>query len=198
MIITTIAFAILLSLLISAAYIKTVEVEAVLLEDTVVIGGNSYYYDSIWLTSSDGVFEGVFSLTVHDGTIKCAILTEQTFNEWQEGKYEPHWFQKGDHGEIHTSFEVPKLGVKMYFLFFNENSYDKSVNYQLTKVRQELVNLKNILWIMAFAGAPISMGTVYFALKSIKIPTYLKFIIYPITAIIVVFLLNWSSTGKLF
>jgi hypothetical protein len=51
-IVIIIAFALSLSFIIPIPYLEGIEeerhIEAVLMEDTVVIGGNSSYYDSVW------------------------------------------------------------------------------------------------------------------------------------------------------
>ena len=104
-------------------------------------------------------YDYVASFTVSNGTIKsCYPLDESLFNYWQERQFEPT-FVETDHADYKSSTPSHSMVVTgavyvRYFIFVNEDSYPKEVQYQITRVWHE----KNHLLILSgIAMIPIGM-----------------------------------------
>ncbi|MGB9592146.1 MAG: hypothetical protein ACPLYF_01275 [Fervidobacterium sp.] len=93
-------------------------------------------------------WDNIVSFNVLNGTIEsCEPLTEALYLEWQAGQYVPNWTQT-DHGEYYykgTYIQPPMMSpvYGRYFLFFNQDSYDKVIQWQITS-RWEEPNVGNL------------------------------------------------------
>ncbi|MFX0077167.1 MAG: hypothetical protein ACFE96_17105 [Candidatus Hermodarchaeota archaeon] len=92
------------------------------------------------------------------------------------------------------SLSIPESGLREYFIFVNEEPYEKSVDYQLVKVYPEIVQLKVRLWMFALAPSFLFPLILYFALQAINIPKHWKFIIYPVLGLFVLTMPFWMQT----
>ena len=94
-------------------------------------------------------WDNIASFNVLNGTIRsCEPLTEALYLEWKAGQYEPNWVE-ADHG----SYEYRKANLPpgmigpmygRYFLFSNQDSYDKVVHIQVTAYWDE-PNTQNLM-----------------------------------------------------
>ena len=95
----------------------------------------TFYPD--WATS--------FTFTVEGGSIKYALLEADDFDEWKEGHYSPQWIKASSdvfYWECGLSGTMSVSGVHvphppMYYLFYNEDSYSKTVYFESFKYKHE-------------------------------------------------------------
>jgi len=104
-------------------------------EDVLIVKANEYRakdftYYSVWTN--------VVSFRVLNGTIKsCEPLTEAQYLDWQAGRYAPNWTETNyDTYEYKgTHLSAPLIGpiYGRYFLFYNQEPFDKVINWHITQ-----------------------------------------------------------------
>ena len=107
-------------------------------------------------------YDYIASLTVSNGTIKsCYPLDETLFYYWREGQFEPILVET-DHADYKLSTPSVAMGLTgafyiRYFIFVNEDSYPKEVQYQITRIWHE-TNYLPILGGIAMIPLAMMMG----------------------------------------
>lgn len=128
----------LLSFLVNPAF-GQVEKSEVAWSGSLTVQGNETKWKDFGVLSP---YDYIASLTVSDGTIKsCYPLDETLFYYWQEGQFEPILVET-DHADYKLSTPSHSMVVTgavyvRYFIFVNEGSYPKEVQYQITRVWHE-------------------------------------------------------------
>ena len=127
-----------------------VEKSEVLLNNSFTVQGDSYQIKGPVLIPVSG--EYVASFTVSEGTIKFYPLVPTFYQMWQEGE-EPPFLVEENHADYETSISTPS-SFDMHFLFVNEDSYQKEVHLQVSRIWPET----NYLGMMEGA-AMMAIGT---------------------------------------
>lgn len=140
-----------------------IEKSQIMFDKFLIVQANEYGYKEFGFFSDK---DNVASFSVSNGTIKsCEPLTEALFLEWQEEHYEPNWVET-DHEDYKLSKEnIPPglIGAVLvrYFLFFNEDSYDKEVHLQVTQFWNEHNSLNLVGGVAAIViGLGIETGLI--------------------------------------
>ena len=110
----------------------------VLYAETLTIGGQEQAFRSFYLSSPAVLFE--VKLSVSEGTMKWSpysvVLFEATFGSIQD------WECETDNGIVKWRIDPENLNQGWYLGFFNEDSYEKEVTVEVTKVWSEQ-NIQN-------------------------------------------------------
>jgi hypothetical protein len=144
-----------ISLLINSLIWK--EKREILLNDSFIVPANSYEYRTASIRTSG---EYVASFNVSNGIIKFFPFTEGTFTLWQEGQFNPHWTETyhTNYGMM-VSLETEGKTHFFYFVFLNEDSFNKEVSLQVSRIWEES-NYVNLLSGAAFVLAGMVIGVV--------------------------------------
>ena len=120
-------------------------------------------------------YDNVVSFNVLNGTIEsCGPQTEVLYLEWQAGRYTPN-LTETDQGVFEykgTQVQYPMIGAihTRYLFFFNQDSYDKMIQWQITSYWYE-PNAANLtigaVLITAGLGAGLGLALMY-ALKTTR------------------------------
>jgi hypothetical protein len=101
-----------------------------LLSTSFVVHAHDYYLDSVSHPSEHGRAINKYSFTVYYGTIKFCILSPQNYYDFLEGEYQPAWKE-----EEHLDSGLGTLAFyNACFLFYNDDSYDKYVDLQVSRI----------------------------------------------------------------
>jgi hypothetical protein len=117
----------------------------VLYTETFKIEGQEQLFRAFYLSAPAVLFE--VKLTVSEGTIKwtpySAVLFEATFDPFQSHVNEAAigtiqgWECETDNGIVKWRIDQENLNQVWYLSFFNEDSYEKEVTVEVTKVWSE-------------------------------------------------------------
>jgi len=117
----------------------------VLYTEAFTIGGQEQVFRAFYLSAPAVVFE--VKLSVSEGTIKwspySAVLFEATFDSFQSRVNEAAigtfqgWECETDNGIVKWRIDPENLNQVWYLSFFNEDSYEKEVTVEVTKVWSE-------------------------------------------------------------
>ncbi|HEY4675024.1 MAG TPA: hypothetical protein VIH48_03105 [Candidatus Bathyarchaeia archaeon] len=142
------------------------EKSQIALDNLLTVQANEYGYKEFGFFSDK---DTIASFNVSNGTVKsCEPLTGALFLKWQEGQYEPNWAEK-DHENYKLIKEYIPPGLigpvyVRYFLFFNEDSYDKEVHLQVTQFWSEQNSLNLVIGvatIVAGLGLQTALIAIY-------------------------------------
>lgn len=103
-------------------------------DDVLIVRANGYRAEDFTFYS---VWDNIVSFNVLNGTIKsCEPLTEAQYLDWQAGLYTPNWTET-NHGAYEydgTHLSPPLIGpvYGRYFLFYNQDQYDKAIRWDIT------------------------------------------------------------------
>lgn len=149
--------------------------------DVLIVKANEYRTEDFSFYS---VWDNAVSFDVLNGTIKsCEPLTEAQYLDWQAGRYMPNWTETS-----HATYEYkgthlspPLIGpfYVRYLLFYNEDPYDKVVNWHITSYWKE-PNTTNLTWgsVLVAMGlvASLSLTLVYILKSSSHWPVLNRFL----------------------
>jgi hypothetical protein len=128
-----------------------VEKNDVLFSGSFTVQGNSYQIRGPASISVSGTY--VASFAVSEGVIKFHVLDLALYQIWQEGKDMPFWVEAEQADYRMSGGGLAESSEDMYFLFVNEDSYEKEVDLKVARVWHE----RNYLAITA-GIALISIG----------------------------------------
>jgi len=132
-----------------------VEKNEVLLNNSFTVQGSDYQIRGPVPIFVSGTY--VASFAVSEGVIKFHVLDSAFYQFWQEGEDMPFWVE-ADHADFGMSISV-QSSEDLYFLFVNEDSYEKAVSLRVARVWLERNYLAIIAGIVMMAiGAGIGIG----------------------------------------
>lgn len=142
-----------------AFYSAPIEKSDVAIDESLTIKANEYRAQFFGYYSA---YDNVVSFDVLNGTIySCEPLYEVPYLEWQAGRYMPSLVEV-DQGVFHyegTHVQYPMLGAvyTRYLFFFNQDSYDKVIQWRVTAYWQE-ANTTNLTIGAALMTAGLGMA----------------------------------------
>jgi hypothetical protein len=146
-----------------AFFSAPIEKSAITRDEYLIVKADEYKTKDFGYYSA---WDNVVSFNVLNGTIKsCEPLTEALYLEWQAGRYVPNWTEtdQGVYEYRGTHLQPPLMGAVYlrYFLFFNPDSYDKVIHWQITSYWKEL-NTTNLTsgTVLVVTGLVICLGLV--------------------------------------
>ncbi|MFX0211601.1 MAG: hypothetical protein ACFFDT_36835 [Candidatus Hodarchaeota archaeon] len=149
--------------IILAFFSAPIEHSGVTRDDTVIVKANEFRAEDFTYYS---VWDNIVSFDVLNGTIKsCEPLTEAQYLDWQAGQYIPNWTET-THGTYEfkgTHLSPPLIGpvYGRYFLFHNQDPYDKEIHWQITSYWTEpnTTNLTSGV-VLIVTGLVVGLGLV--------------------------------------
>jgi len=141
-----VALMLVLSSLASVMYaLAYTEKREVVYSNTIKIEGGEVMFRAFYLSAPAGLFE--VKLTVSEGTIKwtphSAVMFEDTLgwfpcriNGRSFGTIQ-RWVCETDNGIVKWSVDPENVNMVWYLNFYNQDSYEKEVHIEVTKVWEE-------------------------------------------------------------
>jgi hypothetical protein len=125
--------------IILALYSSPVDKSEVTIDKSLTVKANEYKEQFFGYYSA---YDNVVSFTVLNGTIyTCEPLFEGQYLEWQADRYTPNLTEtnQGSYQYEGTHVQYPMLGAiyTRYLFFFNQDSYDKEIQWRITAKWQE-------------------------------------------------------------
>ena len=146
---------ILMNVFVNPAFAQ-VEKKDILLNNSLTVQGNDYEYRTINVSSGDFLA----SFTVSDGEIiKFSTFPDLLYiSMWQEGTFDPLW-REIDHLDygIGITSDSPETSSSLFFVFLNDDSYEKEVHFRFFRVWDE-INYLGIIGGIAMMAIGVGLG----------------------------------------
>jgi hypothetical protein len=143
------------------------ERDAVSRDEVVLVGGNSFRFVDFGYYSGE---DNTVSFKVLNATIKtCEPLTTEMRTRWEKGQYEPKWIETNfaSYEYPKGNFSYPLIGpIELrFFLFVNEDSYDKVIHWNVHSYWNESNTASlSVAYLLISVGAIAALAILSYAI----------------------------------